>query len=252
MDGPTKVFIWRIVLLFLAVTNASIYFTIVFGSTAATCSDLKEQGAEQTDQLSCWDSYQTIMQLLALPYVFQTTWRCVLISEYPNRSTITNHPLNSVLVARILAAIGEFSYGVQLALGLYTCCISVHPTHPAFVITAVLCIIILDGAGQCCATYGTIMGSNLPFFLEGLVWVGMFSIGLILASVSVANVALSSVRGLFLWLVIILMTPAQLYMLLGYCPLCWDAWQREVVAARSDRLLQSHKNQEQLPFRKKA
>jgi len=251
MDGPTKTGIWRIALLLLAVTNVSIYLAIVFGNTVATCSNPPNEPTERIDKLSCWDAYPAVMKLLALPYVFQTTWRCVFISEYPTRSTVTNHPLNSVLVARILAAFGEFSYGVQLALGLYTCCIRAHPTYPALVITAVFCIIILDGVGQCFATYGTIMGSNMPFFFEGLVWVGIFSIGLGLAGVSIASVALSSVRGLFLCLVIALMTPAQLYMLLGYCPLCWDAWRREAVAAGSERLLKP-RNQHEFPFRKKA
>lgn len=200
-------------------------------------------------------SYGTAMAILAFPYVFQTSWRCIFISEYPNRRTITNHPLNSVLVARLLAALGEFCFGLQLALGLYVACAHAIILHHSYLVASLVCLVCFDAFGQCCATYGTIVGSNFPFFIEGIMWFGIFSISMALA---VANVILSplpitSVSIIFSWLAIIFTTPGLLYLSMGYCPLCWEAWREEVSKGQSSTpLLQDGKGKSNSLFWAKA
>merc|ERR1712070_824782 len=99
--GKMNVFwLWRYALLLLAMVNITLLLIVLnFGS---------------------WDgAYPRMMKLLGVPYVFQTSWRCFLPSEYVYRKTATDFAINSVLVARLLAAVGEFCYGLQIALALY-------------------------------------------------------------------------------------------------------------------------------------
>lgn len=246
MEDVTKTQTWRACLLALACVNVVLYISLVFHDDASCHSSYLEPAKGAMSQ----GTYKNIMQLLALPYVFQTSWRCIFISEYPNRKTIMDHPLNSVLVARLLAAVGEFCFGLQLALGLYSVCLTASTLQAVTIYGCLLCIIVFDGIGQCCATYGTIVGSNFPFFLEGLLWSGIFGISLALASTSVAGTPYSSYHGVFLWSVIALSIPGLFYMVCGYCPLCWEAWRQEVVEQASPALLKNRK--EQQSFRSKA
>lgn len=48
---------------------------------------------------------------LGVPYVFQTVWRSILISEYFDRRVSTGYFLNAPLFARLLAVVGELCYG---------------------------------------------------------------------------------------------------------------------------------------------
>jgi len=180
----------------------------LFNVSAFTCLRLSDRG-EQT-----W--YRESMNMLALPYVFQTTWRCIFISEYPNRRTISDSHLNSVLVARLLAAIGEFCFGVQLVLGLQALTTAQQTPGPAL-----LSIVVLDGLGQCCATYGTIAGSYFPFVMESIAWTIMF--GIILALTLTSTVASREVT----LLISAATAAAMLYMVVSYCPMCWRQWQEE-------------------------
>jgi hypothetical protein len=181
------------------------------------------------------DAYHNIARILAFPYVFQTSWRCIFISEYPNRRTIFDHPLNSVLLARLMAAVGEVCFGAQLALGLFVVCSPASVLPYTWVLYLAICMVIFDGIGQCCATYGTIMGSHFPFFVEGLLWTSIFFIALLLACTSILATPLYNydINALFLWMVLALTLPGITYLIFGYCPLCWDAWKKAAPAVPS-------------------
>eukprot|EP00421_Protoceratium_reticulatum_P020797 CAMPEP_0168382374 /NCGR_PEP_ID=MMETSP0228-20121227/13362_1 /TAXON_ID=133427 /ORGANISM="Protoceratium reticulatum, Strain CCCM 535 (=CCMP 1889)" /LENGTH=264 /DNA_ID=CAMNT_0008395507 /DNA_START=55 /DNA_END=846 /DNA_ORIENTATION=+ len=236
MDDAHKMQLWRLSLFALALVNSITYLGLVLTDGAMSYAMV---GSTETCHLFTAQQYKAVMQCLALPYVFQTSWRCVLLSEYPNRRTYYDHPLNSVLVARLLAAVGEFCFGAQLAMALYTVCVSSSVLPQAVVTGSALCIVALDGIGQGCATYATIQGSSFPFFIEGLMWSGIFAISLVLASTSVfAMAAIGTWRSVFLLLVIALTIPGLVYMAVGYCPLCWEAWRKETMKQRHGSLIQ--------------
>jgi hypothetical protein len=251
MDDGYKTKAWRGFLFGLACLNVSLYIHFV------RRDELSCLATSNADRLTTGVlgnvSYQMAMQILAFPYVFQTSWRCIFISEYPNRRTITDHPLNSVLVARLLAALGEFCFGVQLALGLYVACAPAFALHPEVLMGLAACLVSFDGIGQCCATYGTIVGSNLPFFVEGIMWVGIFAVSMFLAATNIVLLPfdVTSTTTFFSWLVVILTMPGLLYMTMGYCPLCWEAWRQEVFRGQSTKpLLQG--DAKSIPFFAKA
>jgi len=235
MENDTKTAIWRALLLVLGCFNACTYAVLVLW---------------EDESAARW-SYKSMMRALAFPYVFQTTWRCIFISDYVHRSTISDHPLNSVLVARLLAAVGEFCFGVQLALGIYIASLSTSILPSDVICVLAVSIVLLDGVGQCCATYGTIMGSTLPFVLEAILWSCIFSISLVMALSSAEHVEFTTYEGVFLSAVITLVSPALAYMLFGYCPLCWEAWRKEVHKSRKEGLLPAATMQSQ-SFRSKA
>jgi len=59
--------------------------------------------------------YCVWMRLLAIPYVFECVWRSFLPCQYDNRITIIDNPVNSVLAARLLAAVGESCWAIQFS-----------------------------------------------------------------------------------------------------------------------------------------
>lgn len=64
------------------------------------------------------DSYGWWMKVLAVPWVLECGWRTVFPSLYLQRRTLWNTPLNSILVDRTLACVGELANTVQLSLAL--------------------------------------------------------------------------------------------------------------------------------------
>jgi len=160
---------------------------------------------------------QRLIQFSAFPYVWQTTWRCIFISEYVDRHTIGDHPLNSVLLARIFAAVGEFTFGIQLAFALRT-----------YTSDVALAILPLDFIGQVFATSGTITRSNLCFLCEGILWTLIFAVLCGVAAVTLLrSTSLTSEATTFLRLVVAFTVPGMVYMVGGYIPLCFAAWSKE-------------------------
>lgn len=62
--------------------------------------------------------YLKRLRLLAVPFVLECAWRSVFPSVYNSRQTFFDTPLNSILVDRTLAAIGEVAWMGQVALAL--------------------------------------------------------------------------------------------------------------------------------------
>ena len=60
--------------------------------------------------------YQRVLRLLALPMVLQCAWRGVFPSLYLQRYTFWDTPLNSILVDRSFACVGELAWNAQIAL----------------------------------------------------------------------------------------------------------------------------------------
>ena len=63
-------------------------------------------------------AYQRWMRWLAVPMVLECAWRGVFPSLYLQRYTFWDTPLNSVIVDRTLACVGELAWTGQLALAL--------------------------------------------------------------------------------------------------------------------------------------
>eukprot|EP00746_Dinoflagellata_sp_MGD_P145159 gnl/MRDRNA2_/MRDRNA2_77807_c0_seq1.p1 gnl/MRDRNA2_/MRDRNA2_77807_c0~~gnl/MRDRNA2_/MRDRNA2_77807_c0_seq1.p1 ORF type:complete len:257 (-),score=20.14 gnl/MRDRNA2_/MRDRNA2_77807_c0_seq1:23-793(-) len=149
---------------------------------------------------------------LGTPYVFQITWRSIFISEYVHRRTISSSKWNSPLLARILAAIGEFCFGLQLSLTIWHRWESSLPREiPSFLLPC------LDFCGQILATLGTALQHNGFFFMEGVLWTQMFAICALSAIVNRLNSGF--------WVAALVACSASvIYMATDYCPMCWNAW----------------------------
>ena len=173
------------------------------------------------------DSYESTMRTLGVPYVFQTTWRSVLPSEYVYRKTATDLRINSVLIARLLAVVGEFCYGVQIALVLH----ALTPAPGAVAACSSAAIVMCDGVGQLCATYGTVMQNQYAFFLEGLLWSTIFTFCLARGCYLLLSVTFGHAEQTFIGTLVLGMCAALPYMLLDYCPMCLRAWRRDVEQA---------------------
>mmetsp|Transcript_24606 Transcript_24606/g.59363 ORF Transcript_24606/g.59363 Transcript_24606/m.59363 type:complete len:293 (-) Transcript_24606:292-1170(-) len=63
-------------------------------------------------------AYQQKMFLLALPMVFECSYRSVFPSLYLQRYTFWDTPLNSILIDRTFACVGEITWTAQIALAL--------------------------------------------------------------------------------------------------------------------------------------
>ena len=194
MKSDPQTQIWRICLASIAISN-------VLAFTYTLLTPCKNEGTR-------------LQRMLCIPYVFQTTWRSIFISEYVNRHTITNSRFNSPMLARLLAAVGEFCFGIQLTLTL-------KKEWKEEMLHFVPCFIVLfDFIGQCCATLGTTLQHNGLFFLEGIMWTMIFAI----CSFS----ALINVFSSTMWFVVFASSTLGLvYMIVGYCPMCFEAWRKQ-------------------------
>lgn len=181
--------VWRVFLAALSVFNAFFYLYILY-----------------------YKSPQSYHIYLSFPYIFQVIWRSFFISEYVHRHTISSSPFNSPLVARLLAAIGEFCFGLHLSISLGS---KWDSSFPKFL--PCLLIPCFDFTGQVCATIGTALQHNGFFFVEGCLWTGMFGLCAFSAIVN----GLSTKFWVATWVV---SGAAMSYMSLNYCPMCKKAW----------------------------
>jgi hypothetical protein len=169
----------------------------------------------------------SVQRWLAAPYVFQTSWRSVFISEYIGRRTVTASQLNSPLVARLLACVGELCFGIQMALALWH---RLGPPQDGDMFDRTvpcLCIPCFDLCGQLCATAGTVLRHNGLFLTEGSLWAAMF----VLCALSALPRAWSSqveTRDALFWRILLVVSCSSVtYMTTDYCPMCWRAWRHQ-------------------------
>ena len=64
------------------------------------------------------DAYGTAMKWLAVPWVVNCAWRSVFPSLYMERFAFWNTPLNSILLGRTFAFVGELSWVFQTCLAM--------------------------------------------------------------------------------------------------------------------------------------
>ena len=64
------------------------------------------------------DAYGTAMKWLAIPWVVNCAWRSVFPSLYMERFAFWNTPLNSILLGRTFAFVGELSWVFQTCLAM--------------------------------------------------------------------------------------------------------------------------------------
>lgn len=95
----SPLYVWYALLLFIAAFN------------------LKMLKRRMTD-ISAVGQYQTLMKGLAIPWVWECAWRSVFPSLYLQRFVFWDVPLNSILVDRTWAFIGELSWVYQTTLAL--------------------------------------------------------------------------------------------------------------------------------------
>lgn len=60
-------------------------------------------------------AYQKKVRILAFPFVLECAWRSIFPSIYASRQTFWDTPLNSILIDRTLACVGEVANAMQLA-----------------------------------------------------------------------------------------------------------------------------------------
>ena len=58
------------------------------------------------------------MLILAFPYLFQIAWRSVFPAEYAGNTTFFDSGANSVMMERLMAAVGETCFAAQLAAAI--------------------------------------------------------------------------------------------------------------------------------------
>jgi len=98
-DDDLLLWIWYLCMLIVVVLNI-ILFAIFFVKVKTT------------------DAYGLAMKILAFPWVFECCWRSIFPSLYLQRYVLWDTMLNSILVDRTLAFIGELSWVSQTALAL--------------------------------------------------------------------------------------------------------------------------------------
>lgn len=203
----TLLIIWRNSLIVLAIFNISTFLYII-----TTLTSIKNNFAV----------------IAGIPYIFQTTWRCFFISEYVNRQTIYFTKWNSPLVARLLAFLGEFCFGIQLSMTFWKRW-NVHPGLPSILSPTFVCIslVLLNFTGQLCATTGIALRDNFFFLLEGMLWAVMFVLQILSAldHIVLPYYYHSIDESIYFWMFLLFASFfAILYQTMLYCPMCYYDW----------------------------
>lgn len=113
-------------------------------------------------------------KLLSVVFIFQCTWRCFFVSDYIFQKTTTSFFLNSVLLARMLAFVGESCFVFQISWFFLS---TPHPfPKNDFIMTIFLFVAcnLFNLCAQCCATYATITKQMKFFVIEGVLWMLIF------------------------------------------------------------------------------
>jgi len=111
------------------------------------------------------------LKMLAMPYVLQCTWRSFFVSDFIFQKTTTNSALNSVPLARALAALGETCFVVEI-VAFYS------SAAPASVDTTTLLassvILLLNGIAQAASTWAFVTKDMRCFVVEAVCWLCIF------------------------------------------------------------------------------
>jgi hypothetical protein len=179
---------WWTEMVLISVINC-ILCLVIFIKTKPPTHDLKT-----IPQKHWWSiRYVTAMRYLAIPFVFECTWRSFLPSLYNSRTTIIDDDINSILLARFLAAIGEICWGTQIALAYVAISRSLPMRGRESVRRFILnnmpriakLIVLLDVTAQCFSCAGAVTTSYRYVLVEESLWTIIF--------------LLMGISGIFLW-----------------------------------------------------
>ena len=187
--------------------------------------------------------YERTMRLLAVPYVFETVWRCYWPADYPSRTTFFDTIFNSVLIERCLAALGESCFVLQFVVSLRWISLELAAHAPQWRCTLLLLralvvsTFLADCISQPASVWGCVTGNQLGFFIEGLFWAYMFGVWCACACVLklITCQAMPHTRtscGSTAETLLTALTPIGLavcaYQIVIYVPWCYELWQDDV------------------------
>ncbi len=108
----------------------------------------------------------TPTRVLSIIYIFQCCFRSIFVSNYLTQQTTTEFFLNSPLLARLLASVGETCFVVQLVLFF----------NSYYESTFLSSYIILSNVyAQIVSTIGTVNKESALFVTEGMFWAQIFA-----------------------------------------------------------------------------
>lgn len=119
-------------------------------------------------------SYQSQLRLLAFPVVLQCAWRSVFPSLYLQRYVFWDTPLNSILLDRSFACVGELTWNTMLALCFCHIDKQLAPKpNPAgggtaWVRTSAIAMVIMYVVAECTSYYNTATENELFAAIEVL------------------------------------------------------------------------------------
>ena len=74
--------------------------------------------SNKKDKGTAVQKYQKQMRMLAIPFVFECAWRSFFPSVYNSRMVFWDTPLNSIMIDRTLACIGELCWIFQICIAM--------------------------------------------------------------------------------------------------------------------------------------
>jgi hypothetical protein len=185
------------------------------------------------------------MLILAFPYLFQIAWRSVFPAEYAGNTTFFDSGANSVMMERLMAAVGETCFAAQLAAAI--CWVTrdlehlgervqtlKNPARTAWTLRIVRrfakFLVVMVVVAQCCATTATATKNLFWFVAEGAIWSAFFCItafcGWVLGSECSIR-ATESTDAFFTRILFLASIPSAAYMFLDYCPRVYSDWMRD-------------------------
>ncbi len=145
----------------------------------------------------------TANMILHALYSFQVVIRSFFPSEYFHQRVVRESLASSILMARILASIGETAFA--FLVGSFF--VSKRGASPSFALNLTL----ICALAQCCATAGTIFKKRKLFVAEGVIWAFIF---VLLFKIE----ADSNNKGAAGWLALVVA-----YIVMFYVPMCVKA-----------------------------
>lgn len=209
----------------LAVSALNVLFFIVVSRRVVPATDPIER------------KYQKAMKMLCVPFMFECAWRSVFPSLYNERQVLFDTPLNSILLDRSLAAIGEVCWVVQIDLALEQISSDLKRAgmKPCFGHCFVECLgvlmVLLAVSGECFSLTGTFTTNAIYEVYEASCWCTLFALGSLAALTlmpglcRVREPSVGAKRFVWiLWLQGLFYCP---YMVISNIPMYYRIWQHD-------------------------
>lgn len=150
---------------------------ILFGVVVKTRSDANDTAAGGFK----YKAYQSKLLWLSVPFIFECAYRGVFPSLYNERQVFWDTPLNSIVIDRTLAAVGEVCWVTQIALVLmYIQGQLSHNGHISGSTTVNVCsvlMVVFAVVGECFSYAGTATTNAIFEVCEASCWTLLFLLG---------------------------------------------------------------------------